>query len=101
MAEIPETAISWEHDTGTIHIDTRSKAVTNRLIKLGFKPENPTSDDYMSFRTHESELRITLSRKREPSAKQLAARMASSERLAIGRNQAKNGSVSSEAAPRS
>ena len=39
MAEIPETAITWTHDDGKIHIDTRSAKVVNKLLRMGIEPE--------------------------------------------------------------
>jgi hypothetical protein len=68
MAEIPETAITWVHDTGEIHIDTRSAKVANKLRRLGVEPV--TNDmpvgGYASFRTDESKVRIVLMAPREP-----------------------------------
>jgi len=68
MAEIPETAITWTHDDGQIHIDTRSAKVANKLRRLGVEPV--TNDmpvgGYASFRTDETKVRIVLMAPREP-----------------------------------
>lgn len=62
MAEIPETAITWTHDDGQIHIDTRSAKVANRLRRLGVEPitNDMPVGGYASFRTDETKVRIVL-----------------------------------------
>lgn len=68
MAEIPETAITWVHDTGEIHIDTRSAKVINKLRKIGIEPvdDDTARGGYVSFRTDETAVRIVLMAPREP-----------------------------------
>ena len=68
MAEIPETAITWTHDDGKIHIDTRSAKVVNKLLRMGIEPEynEMPGGGYASFRTDESAVRIVLMAPREP-----------------------------------
>lgn len=83
MAEIPETAITWVHDTGEIHIDTRSAKVANKLRRLGVEPV--TNDmpvgGYASFRTDESKVRIVLMAPREPKDLSEEEREAMRERM--------------------
>lgn len=62
MAEIQETGITWDHDTGDIWIDTRRKKVANRLKALGLKPIHELAD-YTSFRTTDSEITISFRKK--------------------------------------
>ena len=71
--EIVETGITWEHDTGNIVISTRSQKIANRLKSLGLAPDYNESDDYLTFRSSEADLRITITRRKSATEAQLAS----------------------------
>jgi hypothetical protein len=78
VGDIIETGINWDHETGEVVVSTRRKGIALRLKRAGFEPlrdEGPAG--YVTFKAHESELRVSLNRRRKASeAQREAARRA-------------------------
>ena len=65
MSEIIETAVSWDHDTGEVTVDTRRRSIATRLRRLGFALTYDKGSGYYQFRTKESELGIGFFQRRK------------------------------------
>ncbi len=65
MSEIIETAVSWDHDTGEVTVDTRRRSIATRLRKLGFAVTYDKDSGYYQLRTKDHELGISFFRRRK------------------------------------
>ena len=68
MAEIIETAVTWDHDFHTIRVDTRRKKVAHRLKAIGMKKIQELNG-YWSFEGSDRDFGITFRRRLTKSAR--------------------------------
>ena len=68
MAEIIETAVTWDHELGTIRVDTRRKKIAHRLKSIGMKKIQGLNG-YWSFEGSDSEFGITFRKRAQNSGK--------------------------------
>jgi hypothetical protein len=64
VSEIIETAVTWDHDTGDVTVDTRRRRIASRLRKLGFTVTFDKGSGYYQLRAKDNELGITFYRRR-------------------------------------
>lgn len=83
--EINETGISWDHDTGDIIIDTRRKAIENKLRKFGFKPIRSEVNGYTSFSVNEKDLIVSFRKRKRLSEEERERRSQRMREMHSGR----------------